>query len=569
MPPRRYNRINAFRPRGAAADVARAFYGADRPKKPRNKGGRRGRKLGTKVRYNAYQTSRYQSIWLRTERARRLAPPTQLSAGVWQFRSKRKRVKPYRTTTADGSLTPITDFTGTVTRSGNPPDCPLPATNYGFLSPLLKWTANGIHDCSKDTPGSGGMTGGDGGSSMNPPPADWFPVPPGQARTLTVTISTTATITSYSDSCGSDSDTTSGSNTFDVFLNSDSVIRVSTATATGDEVQGDCLGNVSGTFTDTSTILFISGHSVILLARAHDFVGNPLTGVSVHNTETVSATATFDFDIAPLPPPAGYTPLSDTGFELPPSDGSGYTPPSMMSNLATAGGTWQSNQFQVPERLDIFTSIAYSIVSGMPPPSGAIALQLFTDGTMTTELLETPTHAGSGSLNRPMTLLPSHDYYFKALIPETIYCDAAIFRLGGKFLCNCPDFNRRSKAFPSKYPSELGDRDWSGSGAGTRHDCKHIIYLKLQTGEPIDAEANDLKDIQQWRKDQTARQKATRKRERQAEAQGRRDARKRVKADLRGIRQRDKAELKALTANREYKKPKAQRFQRDIGDTSY
>jgi hypothetical protein len=500
--------------------------------KPRS--GRRGRKPGTRMRYSNAQTVRYRSFFLRKQRAARLPPPTRKGT-AYLFRAYRKRHPPYRTTA-------IADQSGLSTEvqtAGEPVIFKNPETvdvKWDFGKLQLRFAAAGVRP-PPPTPSIGAYT--------TPP----YPLPrdeslDGRLRRLCTVFFGATTIRYYSNIPDTDPDPGVG---------------------------------LGGAFTGVQREEFASGQTLIFPAEQWAGLGDGYPVYQSDRTEPQNGfwTQVTDFAQVRISPPflradPGFYPtppqLPD-GFPSTP----GATPP---TDDWTAGILWESNEFQLDNNLDILLSIAYFV--RQPGASGSY-IRVFKDGSQFAELDVADYRKGAQFQDRPVTLVAPGTFRFQVRIAPQSQINAAVVRLGGdSYVCNCPDWNKKSKSFPSRFPSELQDRDWSTSGAGARGDCKHIMRVKMILGVPIIRNApDDLDTIRQWRRDGEADQKSQRRQERRQLARRRRDARQQQLSDRRQQRAAERQRQRQVREKYDlrYAKARAQRQRRRrstrYGDRSY
>ena len=499
-----------------------------KPTKPKgmNKGTsvRRGRVPGFAPNYTPEQTARYQSQALRYSKA------VELSAGgpdhiEWNgqilsgddaanlrdaggrafkltdrvgfyYQSGRSKVDYWTVRYGGGGLEDLTTFIDAITTTGTS-TCPAPVVTWSWENPAFDWSAKTIKVCA----GSGGSKGsagsGSGGSSPPAPdpapyatPPDWFPGQPGQAISGYYTVTGNSSSTSYSLSCPAASDS-SPPYTFSrsFYIPAGQPIRVFGGASSGFAFTTNCHGSTpSGIETFSGALLLIPGQANIQLASSGVFSNG-----DDYNTSSLSASVAFVFDTPPQAPPSspspGYTPTPGVpnGYSLPPlADPYGPSPPTK----ATAGGTFTSNTFTASST-SVQVQLDYTTVPDIGAITGAIAVQLWSAaGVMLAELRETPSNGGAGTLEATFDLTEGEVYYFKVVIPETCYCDAAKVAIGGSgFKCDCPDYTKAQKpSLNSVYNSEQVDRDWTSSEAGCDQEqgCKHINGTKLFLGLPVE-----------------------------------------------------------------------------------
>ena len=154
---------------------------------------------------------------------------------------------------------------------------------------------------------------------------------------------------------------------------------------------------------------------------------------------------------------------------------------------ALAGGEWESNilTFSEPQTVTIAASYVIEFASDV-----ASSVEWQYNGE-TAGTLQLPGGAAGTYQVETEIELPANTavQFFIHLLPETHLNNALISLPVGvgdvALRCDCPDYSRGVGALPrSRWLSEGGDRDWSGSGAGCDQDegCKHIIATRLHVG---------------------------------------------------------------------------------------
>jgi hypothetical protein len=262
-------------------------------------------------------------------------------------------------------------------------------------------------------------------------------------------------------------------------------------------------------------------------------------------------------------PVSSYTPRPDPVIPTwwnPPGAGGGGGGGGSDGKLA--GLHWESTVFQLPEQLDILLSLAYSV---QWDGAGSTYIEIQKPpGSEWVRLEATDFKRGAKFKDRPVTLPADEPMKFVVHIDKASHINRAIARLGGdSWVCNCPDWNRKSKKFASRFPSELGDRDWSSSGAGARGDCKHIIRCKIEEGEPLLRDRpDDLDTIQQNRKEQRQEDAQERKRQRQELREWRKRVRKQEREDRKAQRKQEREYQKRVKDK--YKPPRRRRRRKSV-----
>ncbi|PSB29891.1 hypothetical protein [Stenomitos frigidus] len=477
--------------------------------KPKGYGGaasaRRGRLPGYAPAYTPEQTARYKSQALRYSKAVELsaAGPDHV---VWNgqiltgddaanlrdaggrafkpsdrvqffYESGRSKLDHWAVTAGGGGLEDVEAFADEITKTGQPPTCPEPTVVWSWDNPAFDWSAEGIHACIPAPPADGALT-------YTLPPGfagNYNPVPSGQTRVLTITGTQVTTTDVFVPPPG-------GSGIPGHFVGSPYVVSFTRSFTAADTLTTPYTPGSGSTGSTVSTsgivTLFLNGSVVSGFPANGFFTVRGLYDSSYFDESYVwNVVITGD---GPLLAPPPYTPPPPPLPTFQPG-----TDPPFPPGAATAGGVFTSNTFAAAAALDVKVTLDYTTVPDVGAITGAIAVELWSDaGVLLDALAETPTNGGKGSLEASFSLEAGQDYYFKVVIPETVYCDVAKVAIGGSgFKCDCPDYTKTQKQLlNSRYNSEQVERDWTSSTAGcdVEQGCKHVMGTKLFLGVAVD-----------------------------------------------------------------------------------
>ena len=454
----------------------------------------RGRRAGEKATYTDKQTSRYQSLWLRAQRAR-LLPAPRKSGGYYLFTPGACRGKSYRVTPS------VPTFANLVKTLSDVQEGDLPRV-WSYEDLVFRWAVTYPPDDPNSPPGSFPP----GPPPPNPPPS---PAPPN--------------------------------------LPSFAVCGVKYVLLDNQTYVANDLGGISP---GLSFRLAESADQFFLCRDESRLPPMPPSTVSYtrYDQDTLIrheiGTVRFIFATSyitglPFPPP-NFPPL----YGVP---GSPSPPPSPPGQPGTAGMTWTSKVFPLDEQQDMLLKFAYLVRAA---GAGDSYIDVLQNGLPFKRLLLDDYTKGAKQRALPITLLGGATYQFVIRIAPESNIEAAIVRLGGQYVCNCPDYAKLQPAFASRFLSEMRDRNWEGSNAGIKviGDCKHIMRLKLLLGEPLDpSDPPDLASLRQWLKDRGRAVTEQRKQRRKQQTTARRG----IKADLAAARRKDRNErLAPRRANR-------------------
>jgi hypothetical protein len=453
----------------------------------------RGRRKGEKISYSDRQTARYQSLWLREQKARMLLAPRK-SGGYYLFTPGACRGESYRVSAA---VPPFADQVQTLSDVQEGGLVRL----WEFKDLVFRWAVT-----YPPTP-----TVPDDPFSVLPPSAPPTPYPPpnppGEEAWAVCRV------------------------VYVLVWNQTYVIK---------GVHDGSGGAAPG----PSAVLAKSADQFFHCVDEYLLPGLPPTQFWYTEGDTydiyhevgyvrfISATGRLTSEPLPLDFPPLY---GVPGAPSPPYPG---TPP---GDPGTAGITWTSTVFPLAVQQDILLKFAYSVRT---LGAGDSYIEVLQNGTPWKRLLLDDYTKGAHQLALPITLLAGATYQFIIRIAPESHIDAAIARLGGQYVCNCPDYAKLEPGFASRFLSEMSDRNWENSSAGIKviGDCKHIMRVKMLLGESLDpSNPPDLDALQQWRKGRDPQQMADRKQQRKHETAMRRS----TKEDLAAARRKDKDEREA------------------------
>jgi len=481
-----------------------------KPKKPKGMGGassaRRGRLPGFSPLYTPEQTARYKSQALRYSKAVELGSGGpdhvewngQILSGDdaanlrdaggrafkptdrvgFYFRSQRSRLDYWTVRYGGGGLEDVETFSDAITKTGTT-TCAEPVVTWGWENPEFNWSAQTIKVCE------GGSKLPDGASSYTLPPSfpgSYNPVPPGETRLVTVR-STSIRTDDFKLA------PPNGNGSPGRLVTPPDVVSFNRVLTSADSFENFyqsgafAIYGMDGTFGSASVLL--NGVSI------NNNAFNGFTSASGNGDYAVQVFVTNVEILAdgPLLAPPAPTPPPFDPTVAPPA----VSPFPAATTKATAGGIFTSNVFTASSAAEIKATLEYTTVPDIGTIEGAIAVQLYDGGTddLLDALSETPTNGGEGTLEHTFNLEADQSYYFKVVIPETCYCDAATVTIGGAgFVCDCPDYTKTQRVLlNSSYNSEQVDRDWSDSGAGCDQEgggCKHCLAVRIFLGLPVE-----------------------------------------------------------------------------------
>ena len=456
----------------------------------------RGRRPGEKATYTDKQTSRYKSLWLRAQRAR-LLPAPRKSGGYYLFTPGACRGKSYRVTPS------VPTFANLVKTLSDVQEGDLPRV-WSYEDLVFRWAVTYPPDDPNSPPGS---------FPPGPPPPNPSPPPvPPNVPSFAV--------------CGV------------------KYVVVYNQTFTSGTTQG------SGISPGPSVVVAESADQFFLCRDQHLLPAVPPTltwytplasGTYIYHEVGTNRFIFATSYITGLPaPPLDFPPLYGIpGVPSPPYPGTPGQP-------GSAGMTWTSTVFPLDEQQDMLLKFAYTVRA---VGTGDSYIDVLQNGLPFKRLLLDDYTKGAKQRALPITLLGGATYQFVIRIAPESNIEAAIVRLGGQYVCNCPDYAKLQPAFASRFLSEMRDRNWEGSNAGIKviGDCKHIMRLKLLLGEPLDpSDPPDLAALRQWLKDRGRATSEQRKQRRKQQTIARRG----IKADKEAARRKDKDEREAPARRR-------------------
>jgi len=201
----------------------------------------------------------------------------------------------------------------------------------------------------------------------------------------------------------------------------------------------------------------------------------PAQGNSVSFTEYRYFTYSLKLISGTSPSPTDPNPTYTYDPGLPPLPG------------ALAGGEWESNVLTFSESQTVTIAASY-VIEFASDVASSVEWQYNGE---TAGTLQLPGGAAGTYQVEAEIELPADTavQFFIHLELETHLNNALIslpVGVGGVSLrCDCPDYSRVVGALPrSRWFSEAGDRDWSGSDAGcdVEQGCKHVIATRLHVG---------------------------------------------------------------------------------------
>lgn len=481
----------------------------------------RGRSTGFFPRYTAAQTARYKSLWLRYQRSLKLNPIPS-GSNAFRFKPRHRRFR-WHEVNIDAPIDDLT-FTGESTSSATN-GLPEPTTAWKFENPLLSFGANGVQKV-----GDGNL----GEIRFNPPTSPILPrcFLAGTPNLVSVYFTHRIFIRGVV-SPGGDPPPPSGRNI-----------------SAGRTYEGVDVPPLSGTgifesytFADWSS------------TYADDRVGPLPNGAQVFSNETPlgyfrSNIGGFDFYFSLSEYVYMYRIPAGTGADphpaVPCADvplQPNYTILPATNAEAVAGGNWVSNTINVPNARTIQVRAAYSVAFSS---ADAVDSLISWSGTVNGSLvIPSRARGGSYSVFTNVTIPKNANVTFTIDLKEHTHTNGALFRVGGAYTCTCPDYARRFRRIASRYRSELRDRSWVSSGAGSPGLCKHIMAVMRLRGEsPTEPPTDDLEALRQWRRDRNEQDVTERRNSQTRRRTGRqqlaRDRRKARAAERAAERQRQK-----------------------------
>ena len=451
----------------------------------------RGRRAGEKATYTDKQTSRYHSLWLRAQRAR-LLPAPRKSGGYYLFTPGACRGKSYRVTPS------VPTFANLVKTLSDVQEGDLPRV-WSYEDLVFRWAVT----YPPDDPNSPGLLPPLPPPLPPPPPA----VPPGSGQTV-----------------------------YAYFYAKNWLIEQCV-----DDICSSGTGaHISGVSSQTPLMYFYSEAAAPPPPPPPSGYlggwpyGDGGTAYYSFGSLKFGPGILYDRQVLPQPPFQYYSNPASPPF------------PGTPGQPGTAGMTWTSTVFPLDEQQDMLLKFAYTVRA---VGTGDSYIDVLQNGLPFKRLLLDDYTKGAKQRALPITLLGGATYQFVIRVAPESNIEAAIVRLGGQYVCNCPDYAKLQPAFASRFLSEMRDRNWEGSNAGIKviGDCKHIMRLKLLLGEPLDpSDPPDLAALRQWLKDRGRATSEQRKQRRKQQTIARRG----IKADKEAWRRKDKDEREAPARRR-------------------